>query len=171
MTTIRDYRPDDRDQVLALNAANVPEVGEMDGDKLDRFADYAPYIRVVEADGDTDTGATEIVGMLIGLTEDAPYESPNYRWFSERHPRFAYIDRVAVAESQRGKGLGPALYHDFEAWARENDRPMLCAEINVEPPNPRSLRFHEIFGFSVVAEVEPYGSPDYRVAMVTKPLD
>lgn len=160
---IRRYREDDAEAVKALNAACVPEVGPLDDQRLAGFADWAPYFKVVELDG-------AIVGLLVGLGEDAPYGSPNFGWFVERHPRFAYVDRVAVAEDHRGAGWGPALYRDFEAWAVDNQKPMLCAEVNVEPPNPRSLRFHEIYGFETVGQFEPTGSPDYRVAMVVKPL-
>lgn len=161
---IRNYTEADAEQVLALNAACVPEVGPMDAEKLAGFADWAPYFKVVEADG-------SVVGMLIGLTEEAPYSSPNFGWFVERYPLFAYVDRVAVSETERGSGWGPALYRDFEQWARDNQRPELCAEVNVVPPNPRSLRFHEIFGFDPIEHFEPTGSDDYRVVMLVKKLD
>ncbi|MDH4075128.1 MAG: GNAT family N-acetyltransferase, partial [Acidimicrobiia bacterium] len=88
----------------------------------------------------------------------------------ERHPSFAYIDRVAIDERQRGAGWGPALYREFEAWARESGRSLLCAEVNTEPPNPRSLRFHDLFGFDMVAQFRPYGTNDYRVGMMEKRL-
>jgi uncharacterized protein len=117
--------------------------------------------RVVEVDG-------SIAGLLVGLVEGADYASPNYRWFSQRHRRFAYVDRIALAPQARGAGHGPALYRRFEAWARAASRPVLCAEVNVEPPNPRSLRFHQRFGFVEVAQQDVYGS--YRVAMVEKDL-
>ncbi|MGI9596397.1 MAG: GNAT family N-acetyltransferase [Acidimicrobiales bacterium] len=161
---IRSYDESDADQVIALNAACQPEVGSLERGKLDGFADWAPYFKVVDVDG-------VIVGFLVGLTEDAPYASPNFGWFVERYPLFAYIDRIAVSESERGSGWGPALYRHFEQWAIDNQRPMLCAEVNVEPPNPRSLRFHEIFGFDSVEQFEPTGSPDYRVVMLRKGLD
>ncbi len=160
---IRPYADDDKADVLALNAACVPEVGPMDGDKLAAFVEWAPYVRVVDV-GDA------IVGFLVGLTEQSPYSSPNFGWFAERHSSFAYVDRVAVAEAQRGDGWGPALYRDVERWAKEIGRPVLCAEVNVEPPNPRSLRFHEIFGFDSIEHFEPTGSPEYRVMMLTKDL-
>lgn len=161
---IRNYTEADAEQVLALNEACVPEVGPMDAEKLAGFADWAPYFKVVEVEG-------SIVGLLIGLTEEAPYSSPNFGWFAERHPLFAYVDRVAVSETERGSGWGPALYRDFEQWARDNQRPVLCAEVNVVPPNPRSLRFHEIFGFDPIEHFEPTGSDDYRVVMLVKKLD
>jgi len=166
---IRDYRPADSEQVLALNLACLPEVGTMDPEKLAGFVEWAPYFRVVDIG--LASAEPEIVGLLIGLTEDAPYGSPNFGWFTERYSSFAYIDRIAVSETQRGKGWGPALYHDFERWARSVQRPILCAEVNVEPPNERSVRFHELFGFDLLEEVEPTGSPDYRVVMVAKAID
>lgn len=173
---IRDYEPADKDQVLALNLACVPEVGDMDDDKLAGFVEWAPYFRVVDigaADDSTSASSndSQIVGLLVGLTEEAPYGSPNFGWFTKRYSAFAYIDRIAISESQRGMGWGPALYNDFERWARSAQRPMLCAEVNVEPPNQRSVRFHELFGFDLLEEVEPTGSPDYRVVMVAKTLD
>lgn len=160
---IRQYRTDDADEVMALNEACVPEVGPMDRDKLASFEEWAPYFKVIEVED-------SIVGLLIGLDQDAPYGSPNYGWFVSNVDRFAYIDRVAVAEGQRGQGWGPALYEDFEGWARKRGLPMLTAEVNVEPPNPRSVRFHQLYGFEEMDEFEPTGSADYRVVMLRKRL-
>ena len=156
---IRPYRSPDADAVLALNEANVPDVGTMDAEKLQLFVDHSPYFRVVELNG-------QVVGMLVGLTEaETVYPSPNFKWFCERHQSFAYVDRVALAESTRGQGWGPALYKDFEGWARSQNKPFLCAEVNTIPDNPRSLRFHEIYGFVEVGRERPYGA-DEEVAML-----
>lgn len=160
---IRPYQDSDAEQVLALNEACTPEVGSMDAAKLAGFVAWAPYFHVVDVDG-------RILGFLIGLTEEAPYDSPNFGWFTERHASFAYVDRVAIDEASRGAGWGPALYRAFEEWVREGNRKLLCAEVNTEPPNPRSLRFHDLFGFDMVAQVEPYGTADYRVGMMEKRL-
>lgn len=135
----------------------------MDQAKLDAFIEWAPYVRVVEVNG-------SLAGLIIGLLEDAPYDSPNFGWFATRYDQFAYVDRVAIAEVNRGEGWGPALYRDFEAWAVGQGRRTLCAEVNTVPPNPRSLRFHDLFGFDLVDQFEPTGSPDYRVGMMVKTL-
>ncbi len=160
--TIRPYDAADEAAVRAVNAANVPEVGPLDDDRLALFAVDAARFDVVEAAG-------EVVGLLVGLVEGSSYASPNYRWFAQRHDRFAYVDRIALQPEARGIGAADALYDAIEADARAAGRPVLCAEVNVVPPNPRSLRFHERRGFEVVGEVAPYGA-DERVAMVVKDL-
>jgi predicted GNAT superfamily acetyltransferase len=171
---IRSYRPDDAAQVLALNDACQPEVGSLDRAKLDAFASWDSYLKVVDLDG-------SVAAFLVGLRETAPYASPNYGWFVERfgpraslapgtQPGFAYVDRIAVAEQARGQGWGPALYDDFTAWAKRLGAPRLCAEVNVEPPNPRSIRFHDLYGFTQLEEFEPTNSPTYRVVMLSLEL-
>jgi predicted GNAT superfamily acetyltransferase len=160
---IRDFDPADSLAILELNEANQPEVGPMDAAKLEWFAREAPFFRVVEHRG-------AVCGFLIGLTEsESGYTSPNYQWFADRHERFAYVDRVALAEASRGQGLGPELYREFQSWALCAGQPVLCAEVNTVPVNLRSLRFHDIFGFAEVGRCQPYGS-DEEVAMLVKSL-
>lgn len=158
--TIRDVDTSDLDAVRAVNLANQPEVGSLDDDRIALFLAHAGRFRVVELDG-------RLEGIFVGLTEGVDYPSPNYRWFVDRHPRFAYVDRIALQPTLRGLGVAAALYEEFETWAAATGRPAVCAEVNTVPPNPRSLRFHERRGFSVVAELAPYGG-DERVAMVEK---
>ena len=160
---IRPRTPSDDDRIRTVNAANVPEVGPLDEDRLDLFAATAAHFDVVELDG-------EVVGLFVGLGEGSAYASPNYRWFADRHERFAYVDRIALEPGARGIGIADELYGRFEAWADRTGRPVVCAEVNVEPPNPRSMRFHERRGYAAVAEVAPYDTEE-RVAMVEKRLD
>ena len=158
--TIRPYTEADEDALRAVNAANVPEVGVLDDDRLALFQAEAAFFDVVELDG-------LVLGLFVALGDGSSYRSPNYRWFADRHPRFAYVDRIALQPELRGTGVADALYGRLEDWARDTGRPVACAEVNVEPPNPRSLRFHQRRGYGVVGEVAPYGG-DERVAMVEK---
>ena len=160
---IRRYDEGDRAAVLALNAANVPEVGEMDGAKLDLLLAEAVTVDVVEVDDD-------IVGFMILLGPGGAYPSPNYRWFEAHYDDHLYVARIAIAASARGQGWGPALYARFEERGRERRAPVLTAEVNTVPINERSLRFHAIAGFDEVARCRPYG-PDEEVAMLVKTLD
>ncbi|WP_436794920.1 GNAT family N-acetyltransferase [Actinospongicola halichondriae] len=155
---IRDVTVDDVESVVAVNAANEPEVGPLDVARVELFLSSADRFRLVELDG-------EIVGVFVGLVEGLDYPSPNYQWFAQRHARFAYVDRIALQPAARGLGAAAGLYDEFETWARGSSRPVVCAEVNTVPPNPRSLAFHRRRGFAVVDEIAPYGG-DERVAMV-----
>jgi predicted GNAT superfamily acetyltransferase len=155
---IRAYCPDDADAVLRLNDANLPDVGPMDMAKLELFAAEAALFEVVELDG-------EVHGALVVLADGASYASPNYRWFSRRHRLFVYVDRIMLSPATRGKGFGVQLYERAAATGRSEGKVVLCAEVNTNPPNPRSLRFHELFGFVEVGRERPYGT-DEEVAMV-----
>lgn len=160
--TIRDYRAEDAAAVLDINAANIPEVGEMDATKLAAFAAGAAWLPVVEVDG-------QVAAFAVFLTEGADYGSPNYRWFGERHASFYYVDRIAVDASHRSLGIGQALYREAVSRARAGARPVFCAEVNTVPANDRSLRFHAHLGFTEVARERPY-DPESEVAMLERPV-
>lgn len=140
--TLRDVRSDDLDTVLFLNESVVPAVNSLAPDDIAWFAEHAAYFRVAEdADG--------VVAFLIGLRPGTDYGSLNYRWFCEHYDDFAYVDRVAVAERGRRAGLASRLYDDFaERMSGEVD--VMTCEVNIEPPNPGSMRFHERRGFRQV---------------------
>ena len=155
---IRPYRPKDAHAVLALNAANVPEVGPLDGTKLALLESESVAFDVLDMDG-------SVEGALIVLADGGSYGSLNYRWFADRYPRFAYVDRIMLSPEQRGRGWGVELYRRAAAAASHHAKPILTAEVNTVPANPRSLRFHEQFGFVEVGRHKPYG-PDEEVAML-----
>lgn len=160
--SIRPRTPADDEALVTINRANEPEVGPLDPDRLALFARDATVWDVVEVDG-------QVAGVFVGLTDGVDYASPNYRWFADRHRRFAYVDRIALQPVARGLGVADALYDAFEDRARAAGIAVVCAEVNTVPANPRSLRFHERRGFVVVDELAPYGG-DERVAMVEKTL-
>lgn len=160
--TIRAVTLADIDRVREVNRANEPEVGPLDDERVALFLEEARRFDVVEVGG-------QIAGVFVGLVEGLDYASPNYRWFCERHERFAYVDRIALQPSARGLGVAAAIYESFTDWARSTGRPVACAEVNTVPPNPRSLAFHRRQGFVAVDEIAPYGG-DERVAMVEKAL-
>ncbi len=155
-------RRGDLPAIRALNAANVPAVGPLDDDRVELFLTAAEAFWIA-VDGAT------VAGLFVGLLDGHDYASPNYRWFAERHERFAYVDRIALAPGARGSGLADTIYDRWEEVARAAKAPLLCAEVNIVPPNPRSLAFHHRRGVLPVAEVAPYGD-DRRVAMLQKDL-
>lgn len=163
MTAIRPVTAADLDAVRRLNAANVPAVGPLDEDRLALFTTEAEAFWVAADDGGG------VVALFVGLLAGHDYASPNYRWFGQRRRHFAYVDRVAIAPQARGTGLADDLYDQWEAVAIAAGAPVVCAEVNIRPPNPRSMSFHQRRGFVPVDELAPYGD-DQRVAMLEKEL-
>ncbi|WP_025769892.1 GNAT family N-acetyltransferase [Thioalkalivibrio sp. HK1] len=142
---IRDWCEADLGEMHAINEACVPGVGTLSRSDFDRLVqDVGVATPLAEIAG-------EVAGFVLCMQEGLDYASLNYRWISERFERFAYIDRVAVAEKYRGRGIGGALYQ--ATFARFQDRrPVLLAEVNLAPPNPGSLRFHKRHGFEEIGE-------------------
>ncbi len=143
--TLRDALAEDLDEVLALNEANVPAVGKVSIEKMHWFREHAHYFRIVVAED-------RLAAFLIGLRPGTRYESSNYRWFCDNYDDFAYVDRIAVSDQARRLGLASRLYEDF-ATAMAGAGVMTC-EVNILPPNPSSMRFHERRGFRQVGTIE-----------------
>jgi len=141
---IRDAVPGDLARLHAINQASTPGVGDVTAEALATLIGQGAATLVAEVD-------SQPAGFILCLTEGADYQSLNYRWIAERYPRFAYCDRIAIAPEARGAGLGAALYRAaFRHFSGRRDA-LLC-EVNLAPPNPGSLRFHERLGFSPVGE-------------------
>jgi predicted GNAT superfamily acetyltransferase len=166
---IRPLEAADLDRVLELNQANVPEVGSIDRARLEFLVAESVIALVATAadDGDDNGGRRyrdTVVGFCLVLGEGSAYDSVNYRWFVDRYTDFAYLDRVAIDEAARGRGLGRALYDEVDRRMQAIEgADRLALEINVDPPNEPSLRFHERLGFVEVGQQDtPYG---IRVSM------
>lgn len=137
---IRPYEKDDTDIIVALNTESEAVLSPMDAQTLASMRAMASVLWVAEKDG-------EVIGFLIGLTDGEDYESTNYQWFRERLKKFLYIDRIVVAPGARSSGIGKAFYRELESWAAQHGLCWLAAEIDVEPVNDGSLRFHAREGF------------------------
>ena len=146
---IRDAVFDDLEAILILNELVVPAVNSLSTEQLRWFLDHAHHFRVLEHGG-------AIAAFMIGFLDGSTYESSNYRWFSSRYDRFAYVDRVAVQPAARRAGHAGRLYSDFIAQLPGNV-PVLTCEVNIRPPNPGSIRFHERRGFEEVGRQETEG--------------
>ena len=123
--------------MLALNNAHGVELNMLSERELRDLVAQALCARIA-GEGDA---------LLIALAEDAAYASPNFAWFKSRFERFAYIDRVVVAERARGRGLARALYDEVFRAAKASGRTTICCEVNFDPPNPGSDAFHAALGF------------------------
>ncbi len=142
-----DFRAAERrdlDVLHDLNSACAPNVGDVTREELSALVQKSVLTLLA-------TEGARVLGFALCLTEGADYASLNYRWLSARYPTFLYIDRIAVVEGARSLGVGGALYGElFREFAGK--RPVALAEVNLAPPNPRSLKFHQREGFAPVGE-------------------
>lgn len=161
MTIVEDARPQDMAAALAINNAADPAVNALSADEFAAIAAMGA-LRIVRRD---DT----VAGLVMTLTEGHPYDSDNYRWFSSRFDAFLYVDRIVVAPAGRGLGIGRALYQDTFARCTALGRPRVCAEVNVEPPNPTSMAFHAAMDFAVLLD-RPNAQSGKVVRMMERPV-
>ncbi|HAS73589.1 MAG TPA: GNAT family N-acetyltransferase [Clostridiales bacterium UBA8960] len=145
MTTIRKAEKRDLNKILELNEESVHFLSPLNMEKLEHLVSQSEVLEVVEVDG-------EVEAFILTIIEGKDYDSVNYLWFAERYERFLYIDRVVVSVKMHGKGLGGMLYKSIFEYAKQKKIPFVTAEIDINPPNPGSLRFHEKNGFSEVGK-------------------
>lgn len=157
----------DLDELVALNQANVPHVGALDRSRLERIVEECSL--ALAARDPHGSPAGRLVGMVLVLGPGAAYDSPNYRWFAERYPAFRYVDRIAVAEGGVRRGLGRRLYRAVFDHARAAGAPVVCAEVNLDPPNPVSVGFHTALGFAEVGQQDTYDGT-VRVSLLVAPV-
>lgn len=154
---LRAVSLDDLALLRLLNEAAIPHVNSIGLAEMDWFRVNSPYFRVAQRDGSP-------IAFLIALTPGLKYDSPNYLWFQERRERFIYIDRIVVGEMARGSGVGGRLYQDLAEFAAPFADLLTC-EVNVRPPNPGSIGFHERMGFREVGRQKTEGGQKEVVLM------
>ncbi len=141
----------DWERIVVLNNSEVPHVGPLRADQGPWFIDQAT-ITTLESGGPS----PELVAMVVAMTDGCGYTSPNYTWFTSRYRAFAYIDRIVVRADHTGAGIARRLYDEVAAAARLAGKPVLFAEVNLDPPNERSRHFHQRYGFVEVGrQVDP----------------
>ena len=132
--------------LLALNNAHARELSWLEPERLEYLVKEAFLARRIE----------NLDAFLLAFDQDARYDSPNFKWFCARYPRFVYVDRIVVASSARGRGCARRLYRDlFEHAGRAGHERVVC-EVNQSPPNPASDAFHAALGFVEVGTASVY---------------
>jgi hypothetical protein len=147
---VRPARESDLESELQLNREFVRLLSPLDLAGLRQLDRLAAYHRVAEVEG-------ECAGFVIALREGCDYASPNYRWFAERHARFLYVDRVVVARELQGRGLAGLLYRGVLDFASRSGARRVTCELDREPLNERSARFHARLGFREVGTLSHPG--------------
>lgn len=143
--TLRKSEVKDLERILELNEESVHFLSPMTMEKLEQLRNQSEMLSVIEVDG-------IVEAFVLTIREGKDYDSVNYLWFSEHYKQFLYIDRVVVSVKMHGKGLGRKLYEAVFEHAKQTGVPFVTAEIDINPPNPGSLVFHEKFGFKEVGK-------------------
>lgn len=147
---IRDISEADYPAVLDLNMESVHFLSPLSRERLERLLAQSAYHKVLEKDG-------RIAAFLVAFLAEAEYDSPNFLWLKNRCTSFLYIDRLVVRSDCRGIGIGTDLYRDLFSHAGAINIPRITCEVDIQPPNPASLRFHRRWGFQ---EIGSQWTPD-----------
>ncbi|WP_051471810.1 GNAT family N-acetyltransferase [Patulibacter minatonensis] len=151
-------------EVLELNRRDVDVLSPMDEERLSWIVARCAVPLVVEDD-------EGVLGFCLALESGTDYDGVHYAWFGARYDAFLYLDRIAVSDRARRRGVGTRLYVACESHAATLGR-MVC-EVNVVPENTTSLAFHGARDYVPVGRV-PVGPPGDEhakvVAMLAKEL-
>jgi len=131
--------------ILALNRESEHFLSPLNQDKLTRLANEAAVFQVA-------VSADTVAGFLLVFGPEADYDSPNFLWFKSRYDDFLYVDRIVISETFRGNHLATSFYEQLDTYARDHEVLRVVCEVNIDPPNPASLRFHEKLGFIEVGQ-------------------
>jgi predicted GNAT superfamily acetyltransferase len=129
-----------RDALLHVNNASARETSLLSEERFDRMIGSARVATFI-APG---------MAFLLAFEQTDAYDGGHFKWFCSRYDRILYVDRVVVDEEHRGQGYGQALYADLFRRAEELGHDCIVCEVNVQPPNPGSDRFHAAQGFREV---------------------
>lgn len=140
--TLRDATAADHAAVLALNNAHEPHVNALDPEAFRRLVALATHFVVAE-------DVEGLLGFVLCVPAGCEYWSENYTWFGSRFDAFLYLDRVVVSPRARRRGVGRALYEDLHRRAK-GKWPRVTLEVNLRPPNPASIAFHEAMSYAAV---------------------
>ena len=158
----RLFLESDIDAALELNNLNAPAVGEIDRTQLEFLIEHSLYSFAI--------GAETLHAFCITFAPGAPYTSVNYQWFSQNYSEFVYLDRIVVSEKMRNNSLGAKLYAAVEQrMIKDRCAPILTCEVNLNPPNIGSIRFHNRIGFREVGQQD--SKPGLTVSLLAKNLD
>jgi predicted GNAT superfamily acetyltransferase len=164
--TLRSYLDGDLNALAAINDEAYPAVPITPAVELAELIDMSSVMVVVDVGG-------QPAGFVLGMPPGLDYASENYRYFSARSRQldrgFVYVDRIVLAPELRGHGIGPKLYAAVFDEARRVGAVEVLCEVNVEPPNPRSLAFHSRIGFVEVGRQQTKGGAN-TVALMAAPV-
>ena len=126
MFKLRDAKHSDIDKIVSINESAIPAVNYISYNDLEWVLHRKLYFKIAENSLGT------ISGFLLVLPSGLEYKSLNYKWFSSKYDKFAYIDRIVIIDEFKENGIGKSLYLDLEKNISEYK--LIACEFNIEPP-------------------------------------
>ncbi len=161
MHNLRNAKIDDLKDIIEINEESIPAVNTVSLMQFKSFLRDSIYFKVVT------NRSQKICGFLLVLPSGLEYDSLNYKWFSSRYEKFAYIDRIAISKNWRNKGMGKSLYTDLENNLKDYN--LIACEFNVKPLNQVSKQFHESLDYENVGfQLTENGTK--KVSLMTKKI-
>ncbi|MDC3155235.1 GNAT family N-acetyltransferase [Pelagibacteraceae bacterium] len=161
MHNLRNVKIDDLKDIIEINEESIPAVNTVSLMQFKSFLRDSIYFKVVT------NHSQKICGFLLVLPSGLEYDSLNYKWFSSRYEKFAYIDRIAISKNWRNKGMGKSLYTDLENTLKDYN--LIACEFNVIPLNLVSKQFHESLDYENVGfQLTENGTK--KVSLMTKKI-
>ena len=143
---IRALQISDSSSIWEINEQGLPGTGKVSEQEILGLLNYSSFsISLFDSNS--------LLGFVICLPPKTAYGSLNYLWFNERYDDFLYVDRIAVSTANRNQKIGSKLYQAVIDTASKIGVP-IAAEVNLRPPNPDSVRFHQRHGFTEIGQFE-----------------
>jgi predicted GNAT superfamily acetyltransferase len=141
-STILDLHdhPASRAALLRANNEVARETSLLAPERFDQMIAWASVATFIAPDK----------AFLLAFAHTDEFDGGHFKWFASRYDRYLYIDRIVVAEGERGRGHGRMLYEDLFTRAEGLGQDRIVCEVNRQPPNPQSEAFHAALGFEEV---------------------
>jgi predicted GNAT superfamily acetyltransferase len=136
----------DVESIWLINEQGLPGTGKVTLQEISYLLELSTFSLGVFSND-------ELLGFVICLSPGTDYGSLNYAWFNTKYDEFIYVDRIAVSTGYRDRGIGSLLYKEVVSYSNQYSIPIV-AEVNLNPPNPGSMRFHERFQFEEIGILE-----------------
>ena len=140
---IRIAEKSDLPIIQEMNESAIPHVNSVTTSEFETFMNICSYFFVIE------DSQHSVAGFMLVIGPGEEYDSINYQFFENNYPSFDYVDRIVIGEKYRGKGYGKELYTHL---IKSSMQSIITCEINIKPPNPLSMSFHQKLGFKQVGK-------------------
>lgn len=150
--TIRAARLKDYEALLSLmNQGDALHRGhhpDLFREPPDGIARPLAYISGLLEDPNSRLLVAEQDGGLVGALVAQIREAPPHPILAPR--RYAVVDNVIVEQHHRGQGIGWALMHAAEEWAKSKDAQSI--ELNVYLFNEPAICLYESLGYTAISQ-------------------